>query len=43
VYFDEGTAGEMQQNLPFMNQFEIDLNEIFIVVETQIRKYTVET
>jgi hypothetical protein len=33
----------MQQNLPFMNQFEIDLNEIFIVVETQIRKYTVET
>lgn len=32
VYFDEVTANDIEQNLPFMDQFEVDLNEIFIVV-----------
>jgi hypothetical protein len=38
IYFDEATANGIQQNHPFLHQFETDLNEIFIVVEKQLRK-----
>ncbi len=30
-------------NLPVLGQFEVDLNEVFIVVEAQLRKYTSDT
>lgn len=43
IYFDEETSSQIMQNLPVFNHFEVDLNEIFIVVETQIRKHTVKT
>jgi hypothetical protein len=33
IYFDESTACDIQQNLPFMNQHEIDINDVFMVVE----------
>jgi hypothetical protein len=38
IYFDENTAIDIQRNLPFMNQYEIDLNEIFVVLEGQLRR-----
>ncbi len=43
IYFDEKTANDVVVNLPVLGQFEVDLNVIFIVVETQLRKYTSDT
>jgi hypothetical protein len=39
----EISANDIQHNLPLINQFEVDLNEVFIVVESHVRRYTVET